>query len=166
MLPLWARMDLEAMLIKVYSAFKAQALLKASYQIVLCYIQDSLWASYPSTEKQLVYLTPPADWAIEFSVSKVSMIKTVQYQTIQFSTSTQFSSIWPIDRTFSGATTLGQSGIGSDGNEGVLRVPQSSSNTGTSSPYSLVLYQDTHCVSYPSTEKQLVYSTAHAHKAI
>ena len=30
------------------------------------------------------------------------------------------SSIWPIDRTLSGATTLGQSGPGSDGNEGIL----------------------------------------------
>ena len=34
-------------------------------------------------------------------------IKTVLFQTIQFSTSIQFSSIWPIDRTLSGATTPG-----------------------------------------------------------
>ena len=32
----------------------------------------------------------------------------------------------------SGATSLAQSGPGSDGNEGVLRIPQSSSITGTS----------------------------------
>ena len=32
----------------------------------------------------------------------------------------------------SGATTPGQSGPGSDGNEGVLRIPQSSSIAGTS----------------------------------
>ena len=38
----------------------------------------------------------------------------------------------PIDRTLSGATTPGQSGPGSDGNEGVLRIPQSSSTAGTS----------------------------------
>ena len=37
----------------------------------------------------------------------------------------QFSSIWPIDRTLSGATTPGQNGPGSDGNEGVLRMHQS-----------------------------------------
>ena len=46
----------------------------------------------------------------------------VQFQIIQFSLSTQFrchSSIWPIDRILSSATTLGQSGPGSDGNEGV-----------------------------------------------
>ena len=35
---------------------------------------------------------------------------------------TQFSSIRPIDRILSGATTLGQSGPGSDGNEGVLCI--------------------------------------------
>ena len=35
----------------------------------------------------------------------------------------QFSSIWPIDRTLLGATTPGQSEPGSDGNEGVLRIP-------------------------------------------
>ena len=34
--------------------------------------------------------------------------------------------------TLSGATTLGQSGPGSDGNEGVQCIPQSSCNTGTS----------------------------------
>ena len=46
----------------------------------------------------------------------------------------QFSSIWPIDRTLSGATTPGQSGPRSDGNERVLCIPQSSSITGTSLP--------------------------------
>ena len=34
--------------------------------------------------------------------------------------------------TLSGATTLGQSWPGSDGNKGLLRIPQSSSITGTS----------------------------------
>ena len=46
---------------------------------------------------------------------------------IQFSKSTPFISIWLIDRTLSAATTSGQSGPGKDGNEGVLRIPQSSS---------------------------------------
>ena len=36
----------------------------------------------------------------------------------------QFSSIQPIDRALSGATILGQSGPGSNGNEGVLRIPK------------------------------------------
>ena len=34
------------------------------------------------------------------------------------------SFIWPIDRTLSGATNQGQSGLGSNGNEGVLHIPQ------------------------------------------
>ena len=58
----------------------------------------------------------------------VSMSKTVVFQTTQFSISTRFSSIRPINKILSGATTLGQSGPGSDGNEGVLRIPQSSMN--------------------------------------
>ena len=49
------------------------------------------------------------------------------FQTIQFSISTRLSSIWPIDMTLSGTTTPGRSEPGSDGNEGVLRIPQSSS---------------------------------------
>ena len=63
------------------------------------------------------------------------MSRTVQFQTIQF------SSIWARDRILSGATTLGQSGPKSDGNEGVLCIPQSSSITGTSTLDCLVSYQ-------------------------
>ena len=33
-------------------------------------------------------------------------------------------STWPVERILSGPTTLGQSGPGSDGNEGVLCIPQ------------------------------------------
>ena len=46
----------------------------------------------------------------------------------------------PKDRTLLGATTLGQSGPGRNGNEGVLCIPQSSSNTGTSPSDRLVSY--------------------------
>ena len=66
-----------------------------------------------------------------------------------------------IDRALSGATTPGQSGPGSDGNEGVLRIPQSSSTVGTSPSDSLVSYPG-HSLwggSYPSAEVQSVYST-------
>ena len=48
----------------------------------------------------------------------------VIFQTIQFSISTQFSSISPIDRTLSGATTPGQSEPKSDGNKEVLHIPK------------------------------------------
>ena len=36
------------------------------------------------------------------------------------------SSIWLIDRALSGVTTRGQSGLESTGNDGILRIPQSS----------------------------------------
>ena len=58
------------------------------------------------------------------------MSKTFLFKTIQFSISTQFSSIWHIDGTLSGPTTPGQSGPGNDGNEKLLRISQSSSITG------------------------------------
>ena len=68
----------------------------------------------------------------------------------------QFSSIYPIDRALSGATNPGQSGHGSDGNEEVLRIPQSSSNTGTSPSDCLVSYPGDLLGggSYPSAEVQ------------
>ena len=53
---------------------------------------------------------------------------------------TSNSSIWPIERTLFGATTPGQSGPRSIGNEGVLYFPQSSSITGTSPSDCLVSY--------------------------
>ena len=53
---------------------------------------------------------------------------------------TNFSSIGLIDRALSFATSPGQSGPGSDGNEGVRRVLQSSGITGTSPSDSFVSY--------------------------
>ena len=44
---------------------------------------------------------------IQFSVSTVSISKTALFQPIQLSISRQFSSIWPIDRTLSGAIPSG-----------------------------------------------------------
>ena len=88
------------------------------------------------------------------------MSKTVLFQVVQFSIIMHFSSIWPIDRTLSGATTLGQSGPGSNDREGVLHIP------GTSSLDCLVSYTG-HSLegSYPSAEMQLVYSVAPANWA-
>ena len=67
-------------------------------------------------------------------------IKTVLFQVVQLSISMHFSSIWPIGWTLSGATTLGQSWSGSDGNEGVPYFPQSCIITGTSPSDCLVSY--------------------------
>ena len=80
---------------------------------------------------------------IQFSIGIVFVytllnVKTVPFQTVQFSISTQFSSIWPIDRTLSGGATPGQSGPESNGNEGVYYIPQSSSIIGTSTSDCLV----------------------------
>ena len=70
-------------------------------------------------------------------------------------------SIWPIDRTLSGATDLRQKGPGSDGNKGVPHIPQSSSITGASSSNSLLSYPGhTLGESYSTAERQSVYSTA------
>ena len=68
-----------------------------------------------------------------------------------------------MDRTLSGATTSGKNEPESNGNEGVLHIPQSLSITGTSSSDSLMLYPG-HLLreSYSSAEKKSVYSTAPA----
>ena len=82
-------------------------------------------------------------------------------QTREISISTQVSSIWPVDRTLSRATSPGQSGPGNNGNEGVLRIPQSSCITGAALSDCFVSYLE-HSLgeSYPSAEMQSVYSTA------
>ena len=86
-------------------------------------------------------------------------LKTVLSEAVQFSWSKQFkcqnSSIssnsvyhtyivyfyWPIDRILSGANIPGHSGPGSEGCEGVLRIPQNSIITGTSLSDYLVSYR-------------------------
>ena len=71
------------------------------------------------------------------------------------------SSIWPIDKTLSGATIPGQSRPGSDDNKRVLHIPQSSSITWASSSDCLMSYLG-HSLgeSYSSAEMQSVYPTA------
>ena len=66
------------------------------------------------------------------------MLKKGLFQTIQFKISTLFSFIWPIDSTLSGATTKSQSGLGRDGNEGVIRIPQHFSLNGYNTKYLMV----------------------------
>ena len=67
-----------------------------------------------------------------------------------------------MDRALLGTTIPGQSGPWSNGNEGVLSIPQSSSITGTSPSDCLVSYPGYLLGrgSYPSAEMQSVYSTA------
>ena len=113
------------------------------------------------------------------SLKTPTNVKTVLFQAILFGISIQFSSIWLIDRTLSGATPLTQSGLGSDGNEGVPRIPQNSSVTGTSDCFvSYPLQRSSWCIlqppptqltgpqstrleeSYTPTDKQSAYSIA------
>ena len=56
-----------------------------------------------------------------------------------------------MDRTLSGATTLGQSGRENNGNEGIVRIFRS---------YSIIAASSSDCLSGHSVEKQSVYSTA------
>ena len=73
------------------------------------------------------------------------------------------SFIWPLDRIPSNDTTLSQSGPGSDGNKGVLRIPQSSRIADASLSDCLVSYPG-HLLreSYPYAETLSVYSSATA----
>ena len=61
---------------------------------------------------------------LSFTKVRSLNIKTVLFQLIHFSVGMHFSSIWLIDWTLSSATTLGVSGPGSDGNEGILLIPK------------------------------------------
>ena len=70
------------------------------------------------------------------------------------------SSIWPIYRTLSGATTQSHRGPESDGNKRALHIPQSSSITGVSPSDCLVSYPGHSLDVRGSAEVQLVYSTA------
>ena len=69
---------------------------------------------------------------IQFCISRVFCLHTILFQTIQFSINTHYSSIWPRDRTLSGATVQGLSKLRSYGKKWVLSIPQSSSIPGAS----------------------------------
>ena len=88
-------------------------------------------------------------------------VKTVLFLKSQLNINSQFSSIWPIDRTISGATTPGQRGPGNDGNRWVLCIPQSFRFTGAA-PLDCLLSYPGHSFeeSYLSVEIKLVYSAA------
>ena len=85
-------------------------------------------------------------WKYTVYLSKIFLFQAIQFsqtvpiQTIHFNIRMQFSSIKPIDKTLLGATIPGQSVPGSNGNEGVLRIPQNSSITGASPSDCFVLY--------------------------
>ena len=57
-----------------------------------------------------------------------SSVNGIAIKQLQFNISCLFThivcSLWSIDGTLSGATTPGQSGLGSNGNEELLHIPQ------------------------------------------
>ena len=75
------------------------------------------------------------------------------------------NSIWPIDRTLSGAATLGNNGPENNGNDGVLHIPQTS-KTGASSSDGLMSYPR-HSLGggLTSVEMQSVYFAAPSDRA-
>ena len=86
-----------------------------------------------------------------YSIKHQSVVYTqLNDQTILFNLSHLFALSLNVQQFYlnhrwaqSGAITLGQSGPGSNGNEGVLFIPQSSRITGASSSDCLMSYQDT-----------------------
>ena len=87
-------------------------------------------------KKSVLFQTIQFSMSTQFNCQKPILFQAIQFsqtflfQTIQFSISMQFSSVWPIDRTLFGATTLGRNRPESDESEELLRIPQSSSITG------------------------------------
>ena len=102
-----------------------------------------------------------------FFVYTQSNVKIVLFQTIQISIITLFSSISPIDRNISCATTPGQSWPSNDGKKVVIQISQSSRITGASPSDGLVSYPG-HLLEkfYPTAEMPSVYSAAPADWAI
>ena len=87
------------------------------------------------------------------------MTKTFLFQAIPFCMSTQFTSIWPIERTLLGSTSPGQCGHWCDGNQGVLSITLHSCITDASSLDRLVSIQDIRGGEFlPCEEIQSVYS--------
>ena len=98
-----------------------------------------------------------------------------QFHFKQFSLAkVQFSSIWPMDRTLSGATTPSQSGPGSDSNEEVLRIPKAPALKEFYNQIVSCLIQDTiwwggltsqqrssRCILQPQPTGKSIYGNAH-----
>ena len=89
-------------LVFVYKQFSLVFVYK-QFSLVFVYKQFSLVFVYKQFSLVFVY----KQFSLVF-VYKQLNVKTVPFQAIPFSINTQFTSIWPIDRVLSGATTLEQ----------------------------------------------------------
>ena len=137
-----------------YNSLKHKWIKVKWFQVLLCITNSSHLFTYSSMIKQFYfkeYNSAPVQ-VKGFQVlrcitnnlikhlSFVYIQQTILFQTVQLSISHLFAhssncSIWPIDRILSG-----KSGPGSDGNERVLCIPQSSSITGASPSDCFVSY--------------------------
>ncbi len=72
---------------------------------------------YRGGHNSFPWIAPLYPWSLPYKA------KGVLFQTIQFSISMNFSSIWPIDSALSGVNITWQSGPGIDGNEWVFHIP-------------------------------------------
>ena len=133
--------------------------------LVLCHIDPRRFIML----NRFLYIYAVLFQTIEISIRIVVCLHRVKCQnsyisTMQLSKNTQFSSIWSIEMTRSGVTTPGQGEPGSDGNKGILHIPQSSWILETSTSDSLVSYPGHSLeMSYPSAEMPLVYFAASAY---
>ena len=80
----------------------------------------------PSQQGGLIICLHTMKWLQVLLFNNNNLISVICLHIIKWSN----SSIWTIDRTLLDATTPGQSGTGSNGNKGVLCIPQSSNITG------------------------------------
>ena len=135
----------------------------------LVQIKDSVWDSVLTLEFDMEHLKKAEGHRLVICHSRLFNAKSIfihinsSISNNSVYISTQFSSIWLKDRTLSGATTPGQSGPGSDGNKGVLCIPQSSCIT-RASPSDCFVSLSGHSLgkSYPSAKMQSVYSAVPA----
>ena len=136
MLPLRVIVDQGAMAIKGYSAFPKD----------------------PEMSKAVLFQ------AIQFRMCTDSLSKRFYFK-IQFTISSQFSSIWHKAWTLSSATTTGHSRPGSDGNKGVLCIPQSFTITGASSSDCLTSYlgHSLRCILQPRLTGPILFSVISWH---
>ena len=139
---------------------------------MLCITNNSIKQSFvyiPLNDQRVPFQT------IQFRINTIFCLHTVKYENNSISNNSvehkykvymSNSSIWHIDRPLSGATAPGQSGPESNGREGVLHIPQSSSITEASPSDSWVSYLG-HSLGecYPSAEMQSVYTAAPAKRA-
>ena len=91
------------------------------FSIVFCYPQLNV----KTVQFQRIPFSINSFQTIQFSIStQFQCQKKVLFQPIQFLISIQFSSIWPIDKTLSGATTQGQRWPESDAIKGFSTFPE------------------------------------------